>query len=132
MRRNRESIWTNCALSIAVSAAEGVITTLVCMLLLAAFTYFFMDDMGLSNIFSRIALSAGGFVGTNICGRCRRRRGLAEGLICGAVLYAVLAIVSIIAVGGFPHIKKLLLLAACCAAGGVVGVNSKRPKWLRD
>ncbi|MCC8135638.1 MAG: hypothetical protein LIO40_03050, partial [Ruminococcus sp.] len=63
---------------------------------------------------------------------CRRRRGLAEGLICGAVLYAVLVIVSIIAVGGLPHIKKLLLLAACCAAGGVVGVNSKRPKWLRD
>ena len=47
-------------------------------------------------------------------------------------MYAVLSLASIITDGSLPVIKKLLLLAISCAAGGVVGVNSKRPKKLRN
>jgi len=132
MRRDHKSVWSNAISSVCISAAAGISISIICMMIFAAFTFFFMDSMEFSDFFSRAALVLGGFIGGRFCGKHRRRKGLAEGLICGAVMYAVLSLASIITDGSLPVIKKLLLLAISCAAGGVVGVNSKRPKKLRN
>ncbi|MBQ8296784.1 MAG: TIGR04086 family membrane protein [Ruminococcus sp.] len=131
MRRHHRSIWTNSGLSIALSAAAGVITSALCMMLFAAFTYYLMDSMAFSDFFGTASLAVGGLTGGYTCGRFRRRKGLAEGIICGAVMYAAIGIIGLAAARELLSIKKLLLLAAFSAAGGVSGVNSKRPKNLR-
>lgn len=130
MRRHRRSIWTNCALSITVCAILGWLMITALTALFSAFTYYLMDSMALSRAFTVISICGGAFGGGYICGRFRRRRGLVEGLMCGAVMYLLLIIVGAAAVSGIPPIKKLLQLAVSCAAGGVTGVNSKRPKRL--
>lgn len=132
MRRHKKSLWSNAAISVILSAFIGLATSAVCAGIAAAVIYFFLRDMGLAGILTALSLAVGSFTGSYICGRYRRRRGALNGLICGAVMFAVL-----LAVGTFlsveaAGIKKLLLLAAAGCTGGVYGVNSKRPLSQRD
>lgn len=130
MHQHRKSIWTNLVLSILISAATGLCTVLVCTALFSAFTYSLMDSMEFSGFFSVVSLICGAASGGYVCGRFRRRRGLAEGFICGVVIYVAMCVLGLVCAGELPGIKRLLLLTAFCAAGGVIGVNSKRPKRL--
>lgn len=130
MRRNRPSMWSDCGLSIAFSAFWGLCTAVMCTALFAALTFFLMDSMEFSSFFGNASLVCGAVSGGYVCGRFRRRRGLAEGLLCGIVMYAAMCVIGLAAAGVLPSIKKLLLLSFFCAAGGVAGVNSKRPKKL--
>ncbi len=132
MRRYRRSIWTNCVLSITLCAVCGCVITVILTALFAVFTYFLMDSMALGRAFTLISLGGGAFGGGYICGRFRRRRGLFEGAVCGGAIFLVMFIIALSVGAAMPSIKKLLLLAAICAAGGVTGVNSKRPKNLRN
>lgn len=132
MHRHRRSLWTCLLPSIALSACAGLSIIIGCTALFSAFTLYLMDSMEFNGFFARFSLAAGSTLGGYICGRFRRRRGLAEGILCGAVMYAVIAIAGLAAAGTLPGIKKLLLLIVCGAAGGVTGVNSKRPKGLRS
>ncbi len=132
MRRRQRSIWTNTALSVMISSAAGLAAALMCMALFAAFTYFMMDSMEFSDFFGSTAIAAGSLFGGYICGRYRRRRGIAEGTLCGIVMYAAGSVIGIIAAGSPLGIKKLLLSAVFAAIGGVSGVNSKRPRNLRN
>lgn len=132
MRRRYRSIWTNTTLSVMISAAAGLAAAFVCMVIFAAFTYFLMDSMEFAGFFGSTAIAAGSLAGGFLCGRYRRRRGIAEGLLCGFVIYAAASLIGIIAAGSPLGIKKLLLSAAFAAIGGVSGVNSKRPKHLRS
>ncbi|MDE5583367.1 MAG: TIGR04086 family membrane protein [Ruminococcus sp.] len=128
MRRNRKSVWTNSLLSITLSVLTGTAFIFLLAVLLSAVMYYVLGDMKVSVIFSVIALCAGTFCGTYLCGKFRRKHGLAEGIICGVVLYTVTAICGVIFLGEFTGVKKLLLLVLSGGAGGVTGVNSKRPK----
>lgn len=132
MRRHHQSIWTNSRLSITMAAGIGLAVVLLFTMFFSAIIYFLMDDMSFADFSSTVSLSVGAILGGYICGRFRRKRGLIEGIICGAVMYTALSIAGIVANTGILDIKKLLLLMAFCAAGGVSGVNSKRPKNYRD
>ena len=132
MHRHKRSIWSSYPLSLLLSAAAG---TAVCFLLAvfsALLLYKLINDIRLAEWLSRGTIAAGAFFGAYTGGKHRRRRGLAEGIICGAMLYLVLSSVSLICTGTFTGIKKLLLLTVAGAAGGVSGVNSDRPRNLMD
>lgn len=130
MRRNKKSIWSSRRLSIAISAVIGIFTGFAMLIILAAFTYFLMDSMVFAQYFISASIAIGGFFGGFICGRYRRRKGLAEGMICGFVMFIVIAAAGLTILGKLLSIKKLFLLGIFSAAGGVVGVNTKRPKNL--
>ena len=76
--------------------------------------------------------ASGSFTGGFVLGKHRRRKGLAEGLLCGAAVWLAFSAAGLLWTGRLAGIKKLLLLAVSGAAGGVSGVNSKRPRSLRD
>lgn len=132
MRRHRKSIWLNGSAAIGISAAAGIAAMLLSTALFSAITYFLLGSMDFASVFSIISSVLGGYVSGNVCGRYRRRNGLAEGIICGFVIFVLISFCGIIVGSGISGIKKLLLLALSGAAGGVSGVNSKRPKNLMD
>ena len=132
MHRHKRSLWSSYPLSLLLSAAVG---TAVCFLLAvfsALLLYKLINDIRLAEWLSRGSIAAGAFSGAYTGGKHRRRHGLAEGIICGVVLYLVFSSVSLISTGALTDIKKLLLLTVSGAAGGVCGVNSKRPKRLME
>lgn len=132
MRRHRKSLWTNSGLSVAAAVLLGLGCTLAAAAALAALLFYVMKDMAMADAFAGAALAFGAYTGAFVYGKYRRRKGLFGGSLCGAVMYLVIAAVSIAVSGEVTGIKKLLLLTAFGAAGGVAGVNSKRPKKLRD
>lgn len=132
MRRNKKSLWSNAAISIIISAMAGLAAALGCICVFSAVIFLALKDMGLSDVLAAVSLAAGGLAGSYICGRYRRRRGAVNGIICGAVMYAVILVAGIFLPIEAAGIKKLLLLAVSGCTGGVYGVNSKRPLSLRD
>ena len=132
MRRHRRSLWTNSGLSVAAAVLTGLCCTAAAAALLAALLFYVMKDMSMAGAFAGAALAFGAYTGAYVYGKYRRRKGLFGGSLCGAVMYIVIASASIACLGEVTGIKKLLLLTVFGAAGGVAGVNSKRPKKLRD
>ena len=128
MRRHRKSVWTNSIKSMTIAVISGIFLIFVIALLLAVVMYCILGDMKVSTVFSIIAMVTGTYVSTYFCGKYRRKHGLAEGIICGVIIYTLIAICGVVISGEFTGIKKLLLLTVSGATGGVTGVNSKRPK----
>ncbi|MDE5771503.1 MAG: TIGR04086 family membrane protein, partial [Ruminococcus sp.] len=90
--------------------------------------YYILGDMKVSAVFSAAAICVGTYSSTYLCGKYRRKHGIAEGVMCGVIIYTVMAILGVVFLGEITGIKKLLLLVLSGGAGGVTGVNSKRPK----
>ena len=132
MRRHRESIWTKAAVSMAAAVSCGLLCTMAALLLSAAVIFYVLKDIGTAGGFAAVSLAAGAYTGAFIYGKYRRKRGLLCGMLCGAVMFGVIAACTFAVIGDIPGIKKLLLLTVSGAAGGVAGVNSKRPKGLMD
>ena len=132
MRRHRRSLWTNSGLSVAAAVLTGLCCTAAAAAALAALLFYVMKDMAMAEAFACAALAFGAYTGAFLYGKYRRRKGLFGGSLGGAVMYIVIAAAAIAVTGERPSIKKLLLLTVFGAAGGVAGVNSKRPKKLRD
>lgn len=132
MRRHRQSIWTNSLLSTAAGVACGFLCMFLMTAAAAIIIYFVIGNMRPVRFFTGAALGTGAYIGAYILGKYRRRKGLISGAVCGIIMYAVLLTAAAAILGEFTGIKKLLLLTASAAAGGVMGVNSKRPKNLRD
>nr|MDE6832723.1 TIGR04086 family membrane protein [Ruminococcus sp.] len=128
MRRHRKSVWTNSITSLTISVLVGISLIFIISLLLAVVMYCILGDMKVSTVFSVIALVIGTYSSTYFCGKFRRKHGLAEGIICGVIIYTFIAICGVVFLGELTGIKKLLLLTVSGAIGGVTGVNSKRPK----
>lgn len=83
---------------------------------------------GLISIMLSISFAAGGILAGYLFGKNKRRLGLLNGMVCGAVMYAETFVVGIFFVGGAPPLRLmryLFLLCASGALGGVLGVNSK-------
>lgn len=128
MRRHRKSVWTNSITSLTISVLAGIAIIFITALLSAVIMYCILGDMKVSKIFSIISMSAGTYASTYFCGKFRRKHGLAEGIMCGVIIYTIIAICGAVFLGELTGIKKLLLLTVSGAVGGVTGVNSKRPK----
>ena len=130
MGSHRQSPWTNNLFSFAVPIAVGAVCTGACCILFSALTFFILETMQFIGIFTGVSAAAGGVVSGYICGKYRRRRGLADGIICGGVLCLILTAAAVAVWGDLPELWKLILLICSGAIGGVMGVNSKRPKNL--
>lgn len=132
MRRHRQSLWTNSKLSLAVSSLMGTFVLLITAILISGFAFLFISDFRLLRLISLIPVFIGAFSGAFICGKYRRRKGLISGVVCGVVIYALICAAGMIFAGRPTRMCKLLLLVTAGAVGGITGVNSKRPKRLRD
>lgn len=106
----------------------------VMLLLLFAFSVM-MTNLGISGenagAMAMIALCVGSYIAGFIAAFCHHKNGLMTGLFCGAVLFGLFFLVSIVIPGGAMGLHTLarLLLVLCSAAiGGVFGVNFK---WKR-
>lgn len=132
MRRHRQSIWSNTFFSFAAAVFWGIGCIIAASLVLSALSYFVMGSTQFLKLFSFVSIVLGAYASGHVCGKYRRRRGLIDGCICGALMYAAASAVSLIVSGSVTDIRKLLLLTAVGAAGGVAGVNTKRPKRLMD
>ena len=130
MRRHSRSIWSNAYLSFAAAVLLGGAAMLAGAFLLSAMSYYVFSTAEFSGFFAAVSAGIGAGTAGYVSGRYRRRRGLIDGMLCGALLYAALAAAGILVSGTPPDIKKLLLLTLTGAAGGVAGVNSQRPKSL--
>lgn len=128
MRRHRKSVWTNSITSMAIAVFSGIIFIFFTSLLLAVIMYYILGDMRVAKIFSIVAMCLGTYFSTYFCGKFRRKHGLAEGILCGMIIYIIIVISGFVFLREFTGIKKLLLLTVSGAVGGVTGVNSKRPK----
>lgn len=127
MHRQRQSLWTNIVLSVLFSAFAGAIIAVAFIAVFSLFVFFFMDSLQYISFFSTTALVVGASAAGFICGKRRRRNGLKEGILCGAVIYLLILIGGVILCSTAVSFKKLILLAVAGAIGGVMGVNSKRP-----
>ena len=132
MRRYRQSLWANGPLSAAAAVLCGLLCIAAAAVLSAALIDTVIKDIHTAGAFAGAALAFGGYTGAYIYGRYRRRKGLLGGTLCGTLIYCVLSVAALIVFGAPAGIKKLLLLTFSGAAGGVAGVNSKRPRSLRD
>lgn len=132
MRRRRKSLWTNTILSLGFSVFTGICVSLACIATFSAFTLFFMDSIQFTDFFGSASLFSGAFASGHICGKYRRRNGLAEGVLCGVTIYLLLFLAGATIGVGFPGLRRLLMLILSGAIGGVTGVNSKRPKSLTE
>ena len=132
MGRHRKSLWTNSGLSMAAAVLLGLGWTVAAVSALAALLFYVMKDISMAGAFAGAALALGAYTGAFVFGKYRRRKGLFGGSLCGALMYLVIAGAGIALTGELTGIKKLLLLTVFGAAGGVAGVNSKRPRNLRD
>lgn len=130
MGRHGQSLWTNTLFSFAVPIAAGAVCAGACCVFFSALTFFVLETMQFTGVFTAVSAAAGGLVSGYICGKYRRRRGLADGIICGGVLGLLLATAAVAVWGDLPELWKLILLIVAGAVGGVMGVNSKRPKNL--
>ena len=132
MRKHKKSLWSNYPISILVSAVTGLAVSAGCICVSGAMIYLALKDMALAGVLTAVSLAAGCFTGSYICGRYRRHRGAVNGIVCGAVIFALLFAAGALLGVETAGIKKLLLLAVSGCTGGVYGVNSKRPESLRD
>ena len=132
MRRNKKSLWSSLPMSIILSVTIGLAAAVGLGCVFSALVYLVLRDMGLSDVLAALSLAAGAYMGSYICGRYRRHRGAVSGIICGAVMFAVIFLAGLALQVDAADIKKLLLLAVSGCTGGVCGVNSKRPSWLMD
>ena len=132
MRRNKNSLWSSLPMSIILSVTIGLAAAVGLGCVFSALVYLVLRDMGLSDVLATLSLAAGAYMGSYICGRYRRHRGAVSGIICGAVMFAVIFMAGLALQVDAVDIKKLLLLAVSGCTGGVCGVNSKRPSWLMD
>lgn len=128
MRRYRKSVWTNSIISLTISVLVGIALIFIIALLLTIVMYCILGDMKVSTVFSIISMVIGTYISTYFCGKFRRKHGLVDGIMCGVIIYTLIAICGAVFLGEFTGVKKLLLLTVSGATGGVTGVNSKRPK----
>lgn len=129
MKRYHKNIWENAVFGFAVPVLFGIFCMVLSSGVFSALSLWLMKSMQFVNFLTVVSLMIGGYFSGFICGRYRRRHGLVDGVICGAIIYAVLMCGGL-AYDVFPVKEKLLLLMIAGAVGGVVGVNSKRPAKL--
>lgn len=132
MRKYRKSLWERTAVSIAASSLFGSLCGMALTMLFSVFVYLFMDNTQFIKALALGTLIISGFCGAFFCGKHRRKHGLTEGFVCGSVIFAVLAVFSLVFTGSLPDSGKLIILGLSGAIGGVSGVNSRRPERLMN
>ncbi|MBQ8582886.1 MAG: TIGR04086 family membrane protein [Ruminococcus sp.] len=132
MRKYSRSLWEKALPGLAVSSLFGSLCGMVLAMLFSVFVYLFMDNTKFIGVLATAAIVLSGFSGAFLCGKYRRKHGIAEGTLCGIIIFALITVISVVITDNIPDLKKLVLLALSGAVGGVCGVNSKRPDKLMN
>ena len=110
-----------------VSVTVGALVSLGALLLCAAAVYVLQLPVELCGALGAFSLTLGCFASAYVLGRQKQRRGIKQGFLCGAALFLICFIGSIVfgevTAGGF--FGRLLLCSAAGVVGGVIGVNRK-------
>lgn len=132
MRRHRRSIWSSRLLSLSITSLSGALLLIAFAAAVSLFALFFVSDPRLLRAMSYIPLIMSSLLSAFICGKHRRRKGLAEGSFCGLAIYLIISVFALIFTGTPASTGKFVILVISGALGGVLGVNSKRPKKLME
>lgn len=132
MHRRRKSSRKRLSLGVLPYAAVGLAVLAAAATLSAALTFFVLGSCEYIGFFAAASEVVGACSGAMLCGKYRRRHGLAEGAVVGALMYAVVSVIGIILFGSLKSIPSLLRYVVAGACGGVRGVNSPRPKEVRN
>ena len=119
--------------SAAVGAAVGAVTTFAVLALMALILSVVDLPESAPTVMSTVALALGAAAGGFAAAKRNGRRGLAVGLVSGAILFLVFAVAAL-AVGSevsAVFIVRLAVVLAASAAGGVAGINiGRRKKYI--
>ena len=130
-RRKIESIRSSMASRALLSAGWAILIVLVIILIFAyILTKTDLPDSVIS-VVTAAALCIGAYAGGYIGAKKNRRNGLIVGVLCGAFIFIVLFIFSLIfasSAEGLSGGAKLFLVMLCGSVGGIVGVNSKNKR----
>ena len=111
----------------AISVAVGAFVSLGALLLCAAAVYILQLPVEVCGTLGAFSLITGCFASAYVLGRQKQRRGIKQGFLCGAALFLICLLGSVIfgevTAGGF--FGRLLLCALAGVIGGVLGVNRK-------
>ena len=135
MRKNKSEVWTNLYIWSVLCALAGLFICFAILFLFSVLLYNTTDVIKSFTVFSAISLSAGSFSGGYSCGLFRRKNGLYEGFFCGFIIYIFLLTAGCIffhTFGNLMSIRKFLICIISSSAGGVIGVNHKRPKFIKS
>lgn len=133
--RNKKGLWTNIFIWSFICAVSGFAVCLAVLVLFSVLLYYTTDVIKSFTVFSSVSLIVGSFSGGFMCGLCRRRNGLYEGIFCGFIIYLLLLIIGVIYFHSFENLMSILKFLLCVipsAAGGVIGVNHKRPRSIKE
>lgn len=135
MRKNKKEIWTNLYIWAVICAFIGIAVCFGILVIFSVLLYNTTDVIKSFTVFSMISLSAGSLSGGYMCGLFRRKNGLYEGIFCGFIIYIMILVTGCIffhTFGSFMSIRKFIICIIPASAGGVIGVNHKRPKGIRN
>lgn len=128
-RRNNINSPISCML---MSSLLGIGAMLLCLLCFAMFLSKLNATPTLISALASIALCFGGYFGGYVCARKRRKNGLALGVTCGIIIFAIVMIIGIIFAKATINIStggKLFFTMFFSAIGGMVGVNTKKRRY---
>jgi putative membrane protein (TIGR04086 family) len=108
------------------SAAIGLIIILLCIIILASLMYFIDLNEEKADLYFYIITIIGVFIAAVLSARGSQCRGWANGLLCAAIIYLIVNIISYTV--SYPCdilflIKKLPIYLLTGAIGGCVGIN---------
>lgn len=110
-----------------ISLSAGTAALAAALVLCAAAVYVLQLPVEICGSLGAFSLTLGCFTAAYVLGRQKQRRGIKQGFLCGAALFLLCLIGSLIfgelTVGGF--FGRLLLCVLSGVIGGVVGVNRK-------
>ncbi len=130
MQKSERTGLTSFLRPVGFACLFGVIVSAV-LLLLFAFIMSWRDfPHAAIDPVATFAVAAGSFVAGFICARLMRENGLMFGAICGAIIFALMALCGMVFVGGFGIAALIKLVIVLCSSmlGGVLGVNMHRKR----
>lgn len=128
MRRIKEKKKLRTFWAIIISTVLGMLIGLLVLFLFSAVSVYMNFGSWEIKPASIVAILISGYVSGFICGKLRRRNGLAIGCFCGIIISSICFIVNTLAVGNnfsVYSIVKIFLIILASVIGGTVGVNSR-------
>lgn len=117
--------------TVLISSVIGTIATILLMLIFAAVIVMFQLDRAYAAPLSTVSIAIGSMISSYFCGGKIGKNGYLIGLLNGAVIFALVLLISLI-VSDWKltsnTVFHLIIILTASTAGGIFGVNKKSSK----
>ena len=111
------------SLIFAISVTIGIFASLVSVLLFALMALMLDLGEGASALFATTSLAIGGFLSAFISSKKLKKKGIINGLICAAITFLLVLIISLIVDKGGITLNTLFNLIATVLSGLIGGIS---------